>query len=167
MFLIAGLGGLTATIAVGPAARSVVPQQYVAPSPAPRPFVTLEPRFPGSTLPPVLGGQGPNLAVLLLVSFPFVGPGLLLVASGLSYYAAARESRGGIEIQPTVMARIGELASSRPVGLLSGPRNSAASAYGEVPTGIQFDVLEEVGEYVHVRGSGFEGYLPARLVRLV
>jgi hypothetical protein len=66
-----------------------------------------------------------------------------------------------------VMARRAEISSYSPVPLLSGPTPTARSSYGDITIGVQFDVLDQQGDYVHVRGHNFEGYLPVSSIRLL
>ena len=162
LMVLAAFGGLAATIAVGPATASLFPQ--ATSTQTPRPFVTLVPAITQRPTP----ATAPNRAAILIVSFPFAGPVLLIVASALAGIAAVAERTTRSPSAPVdqhVIARRGELATM--ALLFSGPVPSARSSRGEIPAGTQVDVLEQQGGFVHVRGTGFEGYLPATAVRLL
>ena len=126
-----------------------------------------------------IGGPGPtaitNGATLAAV-VPYVGSALLFIATALAAIEA-RESQlvpaytqpvGITELPPAApaVAARAQLAAAVPMRLLSAPSASAPSK-GVVEPGTQFDSLERIGEFVHVRGDGFEGYLPAWSVRPV
>jgi len=124
-----------------------------------------------------IGGPGPtaitNGATLAAV-VPYVGSALLFIATALAAIEA-RETQlvpayatpaGITELPPTapvVVARA-QLAAAVPMKVLSAPSASAPSK-GQIEPGTQFDSLERFGEFVHVRGDGFEGYLPAWSIR--
>jgi len=107
--------------------------------------------------------------------FPYLGPILLFVAAAL----AALGLRGDLRTltQPSVAAPVGiaplpvstahaELASAVPMPLLREPVANA-SAVRDIEPGTSFESMEQHGEFVHVRGQGFEGFLPAWSVRKV
>jgi hypothetical protein len=166
LLLVAGVGGLGASVAVGPAVTSLFGQPQASPTPTPRPFVTLVPIATPRTNPPATLGTNGSL----VIAFPFVGPVLLISAAALAGLAARRAERAGslkLATTSAVIARRGEVASPAPVPLLSGPTVSSRSASGELAPGTRFDVLEQYGGFVHIRGAGFEGYLPTADVRLL
>jgi hypothetical protein len=53
------------------------------------------------------------------------------------------------------------------VRLLYAPLGTAVSNQGVVTPGTRFDAFERHGDFVHVRGDDFEGYLPVSAVRLL
>jgi hypothetical protein len=167
LLLCAAVGGLAATIAVGPAAANLFPQTQTSVTPTPRPFVTLvparTPSVPAASSPPI------GATTWILVSFPFAGPALLLVGSALAGLAVRGSSPSRLVAAATtaVMARRAELVWDAPVHLLSGPSTASRSAYGAIAPHVQFDVFAQHGEFVHVRGKDFEGYLPVASVRLL
>jgi hypothetical protein len=126
-----------------------------------------------------IGGPGPNAitnGAALAAVVPYLGSALLFIATALAAIEV-RESQlvpayvppaGITELTPTapVVAARAQLAAAVPMRLLSAPSASAPSK-GEIEPGTQFDTLERIGEFVHVRGDGFEGYLPAWSIRPV
>ena len=56
------------------------------------------------------------------------------------------------------------LASAVPMPLLAQPTATASSTM-EIAPGTAFESYEQHGEFVHVRGDDFDGYLPAWSVR--
>jgi hypothetical protein len=126
-----------------------------------------------------IGGPGPNAitnGATLAAVVPYLGSALLFIATALAAIEV-RESQlvpayvppaGITEMASTtpVVAARAQLAAAVPMRLLSAPSASAPSK-GELEPGTQFDTLERIGEFVHVRGDGFEGYLPAWSIRPV
>jgi len=125
----------------------------------------------GGPGPTAITGSGQALAAVV----PYVGSALLFIATAL----AAMELRAAMvapiasaapapvtEMPPAApaVAAPAQLAAAVPMKLLSAPSASAAST-GEIEPGTAFDALEQSGEFVHVRGAGFEGYLPAWSIR--
>jgi hypothetical protein len=126
-----------------------------------------------------IGGPAPNAitnGATIAAVVPYLGSALLFIATALAAIEV-RESQlvpayappaGTTELTPTVpvVAARAQLAAAVPMRLLSAPSASAPSK-GEIEPGTQFDTLERIGEFVHVRGDGFEGYLPAWSIRPV
>src|SRR5205814_6181813 len=107
--------------------------------------------------------------------FPYVGPVLLFVATGL----AAVDMRGAMTSAPSVTpARFAfvppsaqpvtpsraRLASAVPMPLHAQPAAGAPTLI-EIAPGTAFESYEQEGEFVHVRSEDFDGYLPAWSVR--
>lgn len=106
--------------------------------------------------------------------FPYLGPVLLFVATGL----AAFDLRRGIDETEFASAPLtavpmaprvvepspAHLASAVAMPLLAQPAANAART-AEIAPGTAFESYEQEGEFVHVRGDDFEGYLPAWSVR--
>jgi hypothetical protein len=125
-----------------------------------------------------IGGPGPTAitnGATIAALVPYAGSALLFVATALAAFEAyegmtvpAATTTGITELTPTapVVAARAELATAVPMRLLAAPSASAPSK-GEIQAGTQFDSLERIGEFVHVRGDGFEGYLPAWSIRPV
>jgi hypothetical protein len=127
-----------------------------------------------------IGGPGPTAITgggqALAAVVPYLGSALLFIAAALAAIEV-RESQlvpayappaGITELAPTapVVVVRAQLAAAVPMKLLSAPSASAPSK-GEIEPGTQLDTLERIGEFVHVRGDGFEGYLPAWSIRPV
>ena len=107
--------------------------------------------------------------------FPYLGPVLLFVAAAL----AAFDLRGALSAvaQPVAATPLAaatetpapthaQLASAVPMPLLVEPVANASSLR-DIEPGTSFDSLEQQGEFIHVRGPDFDGFLPAWSVRRV
>lgn len=107
--------------------------------------------------------------------FPYLGPILLFVAAAL----AAFDLRGalGTAAQPAVASAVpaantvvvtthAQLASAVPMPLLAEPIANAPSLR-EIEPGTSFESMEQQGEFIHVHGEDFDGFLPAWSVRRV
>lgn len=104
--------------------------------------------------------------------FPYLGPILLFVAAAL----AAFDLRGALRTaaQPVVVSPMpvenapvvahAQLASAVPMPLLVEPIANASSLR-DIEPGTAFDSMEQQGEFIHVRGQDFDGFLPAWSVR--
>lgn len=110
---------------------------------------------------PELGGRP-----LVIAAFPFIGPLLLFVACALAALTVRPRvaSVAPAPATPEVTAHPAHLASAVPLPLLAEPMATAATQR-ELPPGTAFDTFEQRGEFVHVRGDDFDGYLPAWSVR--
>lgn len=108
--------------------------------------------------------------------FPYLGPVLLFVAAAIAAFdlrgsvrAAALPAVAGaapvVDATSVAPARA-ELASAVPMALLAEPVANASSMR-EIQPGTPFESMEQRGEFVHVRGQDFEGFLPAWSVRRV
>lgn len=126
-----------------------------------------------------IGGPGPTAitgGATIAALVPYVGSALLFVATVLAAIEvyegmsvpAATTAAGITELGPTapIVAARAQLATAVPMRLLAAPSANAPSK-GEIQPGTQFDSLERIAEFVHVRGDGFEGYLPAWSIRPV
>jgi hypothetical protein len=114
LLLIAGVGGLGATIAVGPATASLFGQTQASPTPVPptltpRPFVTLVPISTSRLL--ATGASGTTAVVLL--TFPLAGP----------FFYSWRRTRGHGSAPKPVAHRSPRRASSE--GELAGASRRA------------------------------------------
>lgn len=112
--------------------------------------------------------------------FPYLGPVLLFLATALSAFdlrdalrAAARPaamaptaSAGAPSAAAPVASAHAELASAVPMPLLAEPVANASSLR-EIEPGTSFESMEQRGDFVHVRGADFDGFLPAWSVRRV
>ncbi len=123
----------------------------------------------------VVGGPGATASstdagMLLVTLFPHIGPGLLLLAAGLSALAVRAEHASPaaepVAATEPAIAHRAELASAVPVPLLSQPALDAQTTR-QVAPGTPLDSYEQRGVFVHVRGPGFEGYLPEWSVRQI
>jgi hypothetical protein len=126
-----------------------------------------------------IGGPGPTAitnGAAIAAAVPYLGSALLLVATVL----AAVESYETMKVPalpPAAAGTITEMAPTAPIGvtrailaaavpmrLLAAPSANAPSK-AVIEPGTAFDSLEQIEEFVHVRGDGFEGYLPAWSIR--
>ena len=106
--------------------------------------------------------------------FPYLGPGLLFVALALAAFELRGTARAAGSVDAAgrpsavaaapVVAAPALLASAVPMPILAEP-SATSSSTAEIQPGTAFESLETQGEFVHVRGQGFEGFLPAWSVR--
>ena len=112
--------------------------------------------------------------------FPYLGSVLLFVAAALAAFdlrdalrAAARPAAvtpASVVELPSAGAPVtsahAQLASAVPMPLLTEPVANASSVR-DIEPGTSFESMEQHGEFVHVRGPDFDGFLPAWSVRRV
>jgi hypothetical protein len=128
----------------------------------------------------LIGGPGPTAitnGATAAAIVPYVGSALLFVATVLAAIEAyegmmvpalppAASASGMTPVTPAapVVPTRSTLAAAVPMKLLSAP-NASAPSKGTLEPGSAIESLEQIGEFVHVRGDGFEGYLPAWAIR--
>jgi hypothetical protein len=119
-----------------------------------------------------ISGGVPQGRDVVLGLFPYAGAVLLFAGGALAAFSA-RTSRVAVEASAPAAATTHEgapsqaqLASAVPMQLLAAPVANAP-ARREIAPGTTFESLEHEGEFVHVRGSDFDGYLPSWSVRRV
>ena len=105
--------------------------------------------------------------------FPYLGPVLLFVAAALAAFDLRGELRMATQpvagtpvptaIEPPAPTHA-QLASAVPMPLLAEPIANARSLR-EIEPGTSFDSMEQQGDFIHVRGPDFDGFLPAWSVR--
>ena len=106
--------------------------------------------------------------------FPYLGPILLFVATVLAvldlramFRPAVRPTATGVApIEVVAAPSRAELASAVPMPLRAQPVMNAPSSR-DIEPGTPFESMETQGEFIHVRGQDFDGFLPAWSVRRV
>ena len=115
-------------------------------------------------------------AAVTVATRPIIGALLLLMAAvgslvtTIAINGAPSAQTGGAFIAvvpastPPVSPSRARLASAVPMPLHAQPAASAPTTI-EIAPGTAFESYEQEGEFVHVRGEDFDGYLPAWSIR--
>jgi hypothetical protein len=161
LMFIGALLGVLATVMVLPSAASVFAPS--APTPVPL-FAPSTSRVPFNSV-----GSAPSSSAFYL-AIPFGGPALLIIGALLALFDSPKgaQARASSATSPAIgPAQAAEVATSASIRLLTGPSLQALSSHGSIAPGTRLDAFERHGDFIHVRGPGFEGYLPATTLRLL